>query len=597
MRLINVHTYELSTVTLDVDYGATLTYAILSHTWAEEELTLQDFVSDARETKKGFLKVKGCCEQAKKDDIDWVWIDTCCIDKTDSAELSEAINSMYAWYRCSAVCYVYLEDVPPRSPHLDVEGFEEARWFTRGWCLQELIAPPKVEFYAWDWSEVGTKWSLQSVITRVTSIPPRALLHGDLESYSVAQRMSWAANRQTKRVEDEAYCLLGIFDIHMPLIYGEGREAFLRLQHEILQRREDYSLLIWKARVKRRWMRNLEPGMVPVLPLSASYFRRGPAATDGTTCNYEDMKPFYAFRQNFPGVAPLSPVPRHPPQLTSRGLRAQVFVCPASESMLEVAPDVLLLWTEYVYRERFVCIQIVQSRNRGFVTYGRIMTSEVVLVEALTKFDILEIYLTINHQPHGSIQRWDHKSPEVLEVNLMSPENNSLVMAYAASFPASTSFLDQRQGEQLNRRQMLSHNFNPVMFDLNSSEGIKWKNWPLSLKAHVAVVGAAEKRTVVVNLWLEPFEPRCHVWVRGDSNTILYDEKDHTSWFDNESYEHATDRAEIQMFDCAALLRVSIKYFGEPIFKQSDAKPSRFVVQLILLGPNEVCENSREIMQ
>ncbi|KEY68908.1 hypothetical protein S7711_03838 [Stachybotrys chartarum IBT 7711] len=591
MRLINVHTYELSTVTLDVDYGATLTYAILSHTWAEEELTLQDFVSDARETKKGFLKVKGCCEQAKKDDIDWVWIDTCCIDKTDSAELSEAINSMYAWYRCSAVCYVYLEDVPPRSPHLDVKRFKTARWFTRGWCLQELIAPPKVEFYAWDWSEVGTKWSLQSIITRVTSIPPQALLNRELDSYSVAQRMSWAADRKTQRAEDEAYCLLGIFNIHMPLIYGEGRKAFLRLQHEILQRIEGYSFLIWSrdsfyARVcEWRW------GSLPVLASSPSSFSRGgPATMDGGVCKYEDMRLFYDSRQGFPSLAPVSDVTRHPPQLTSRGLRAQVFACPANEPMPDVTEGTLLLWTEYIHRRSYVCIPICRYQSGGFVTYGRARNSNVVLVDIETpvKFGILEIYLTITHQRDGSIPRWKYKSPEVLEVILVSPENTCLVMAYAASFPASINFLDQRQGEQLDRRQMLSHNFNSVMCDWNSSEGNKWTDWPLSLKVHIAVVGAAEKRTVVVNLWLEPFEPRCHVWIRGDSNTILYDEKNHISWFDNESYEHATDRAEIQILDGAALLRVSIKYLGEPIYQQSDTNTSRFVVRLIVLGQNEV---------
>jgi hypothetical protein len=108
---------------------------------------------------------------------------TCYIDKTSSAELSEAINSMYHWYQESGVCYTYLADVPPNA-------FSKSRWFTRGWTLQELIAPSTVIFLDQKWQEIGTKSSLQEVISEITSIPTNILLGGDLEGASIAQRMS-----------------------------------------------------------------------------------------------------------------------------------------------------------------------------------------------------------------------------------------------------------------------------------------------------------------------------------------------------------------------------------------------------------------------
>ena len=161
--------------------------------------------------------------------------DLCCIDKTSSAELSEAINSMYRWYQESGVCYAYLADVPPNA-------FSKSRWFTRGWTLQELIAPSTVIFLDQKWQEIGTKSSLQRVISEITGIPTDILLGGDLEDASIAQRMSWASKRETTRVEDAAYCLMGIFSIHMPMLYGEGERAFIRLQEEIMRVSDDHSL-------------------------------------------------------------------------------------------------------------------------------------------------------------------------------------------------------------------------------------------------------------------------------------------------------------------------------------------------------------------
>ena len=172
MRLLNSTSLELSEF-YDTEIPP---YAILSHTWGTGEVTLQDIQRPDVQSKAGFSKIMGCCNQAKLDGIEWVWIDTCCIDKTSSAELSEAINSMYAWYKDSEVCYAFLADVPPLDPFFPTDAFEKARWFKRGWCLQELIAPRKIEFYAADWTEIGTRWSLHSQIERITGIPAAFLL-------------------------------------------------------------------------------------------------------------------------------------------------------------------------------------------------------------------------------------------------------------------------------------------------------------------------------------------------------------------------------------------------------------------------------------
>ncbi|KAI1792384.1 HET-domain-containing protein [Ganoderma leucocontextum] len=190
-------------------------------------------------------KIRRACETAHGYGFRYVWIDSCCIDKTNSSEWSEAINSMYAWYRDAKVCYAYLADVPTCPPRQNPH-FEKSRWFTRGWTLQELIAPPEVVFLSEEWRYLGTKYSLASFLEKITGIDRGVLKHEvSLDLVSVAKRMSWASKRETTRLEDEAYSLLGIFDIYMPTLYGEGRRAFRRLQEEILRRIPDQSLLAW----------------------------------------------------------------------------------------------------------------------------------------------------------------------------------------------------------------------------------------------------------------------------------------------------------------------------------------------------------------
>ena len=237
MHLLNTHDLRLETFW---DERAT-TYAILSHRWGKEEVSFHDIQNlEVARTKKGFWKILNTCEVARKKGFKYMWIDTCCINKESSAELSEAINSMYQWYEASAVCYVYLSDVDTK------DQIPLSLWFTRGWTLQELLAPRNIVFYNQYWEHLGTKQTLSEVLTLSTGID-RAILSNEVpvSSRSIAQRMCWASQRITTRVEDIAYCLLGLLDVAIPLLYGEKGKAFFRLQEEIIKKSTDHSLFAW----------------------------------------------------------------------------------------------------------------------------------------------------------------------------------------------------------------------------------------------------------------------------------------------------------------------------------------------------------------
>lgn len=217
-------------------------YAILSHRWRQEEVTFQDMHRPHVKSLHGYLKLSHACDVAKGLGFEYLWMDTCCIDKTSSSELSEAINSMYMWYRNAGMCFAYLDDVETGSLLLTLQGSE---WFTRGWTLQELIAPAEVIFYTQSWSILDTRTNLASQIELITKVDYRVLLTGRVDDISVAKKMSWAANRKSARIEDEAYSLMGIFGVSMPTIYGEGRHAFVRLQEEIIRVSNDQSIFAW----------------------------------------------------------------------------------------------------------------------------------------------------------------------------------------------------------------------------------------------------------------------------------------------------------------------------------------------------------------
>ena len=245
MRLLKLEATGEFSLTNDITYPTT-PYAILSHTWGEddEEVTFEDLKDGSGKTKNGYKKLRFCGQQASRDGLQYVWVDTCCINKSNSTELSEAINSMFRWYRKAAICYVYLADVWTKDPSSNLweAAFRNSRWFTRGWTLQELIAPPLVEFFSLNGNRLGDKKSLEVQLHEITGIPVLALRGRPLSDFSFDERVLWARNRDTKREEDLAYSLLGIFDISIPVIYGEGKEnAFRRLNREWKYRLDELS--------------------------------------------------------------------------------------------------------------------------------------------------------------------------------------------------------------------------------------------------------------------------------------------------------------------------------------------------------------------
>jgi hypothetical protein len=217
-------------------------YAILSHTWGpnNEEFTYQDLLNGTGKEKKGYCKLPFCGQQAAKDGLHYFWIDTCCINKDSSTELSEAINSMFRWYHEAVKCYVFLSDVSTTASAKNCVTFRESKWFSRGWTLQELLAPACVEFFSREGDLLGDKHSRVQEISEITNIATEALEGRTMSLFSVEERMAWADRRETTCEEDKAYSLLGIFGIFMSPIYGEGQEhAFKRLRKEILAYAED----------------------------------------------------------------------------------------------------------------------------------------------------------------------------------------------------------------------------------------------------------------------------------------------------------------------------------------------------------------------
>ncbi|KAF2174746.1 HET-domain-containing protein [Zopfia rhizophila CBS 207.26] len=224
-------------------------YAILSHTWKHgQEVTFDDLMNDTGKSKAGYDKIRFCAQQAEREGLHYFWVDTCCINKADSVELQDAINSMFRWYQDAAICYVYLSDVPTAEQRASSgfsefawePAFRESRWFTRGWTLQELLAPRTVKFFSQEGQQLGDKTTLKRQIYEITGITIPALQGTPLCEFSVEERLSWQKDRQTTRKEDKAYSLLGIFSIYMLPNYGEGEEnAFKRLLKKIEKSSKD----------------------------------------------------------------------------------------------------------------------------------------------------------------------------------------------------------------------------------------------------------------------------------------------------------------------------------------------------------------------
>lgn len=294
---------------------------------------------------------------------------------------------MYRWYRDCAVCSVYLADVP--SPVI-LETFQKSRWFTRGWTLQELIAPTAVEFYSAEWREIGTKACLHKLVAEVTSISNRVLLDISwIQRLSVAERMSWAAKRKTTRIEDTAYCLLGPFNVNMPLLYGEGEHAFRRLQEEIIRRNEDTALLLWTPEASN----DGEVRGIGALAAHPDQFHRdgqmlydrargvavdiqwdrvrGGSANQLEEMLYHERQDYVAFRATLTKLLKES---HDPPSVNSRGVKITLFTVGDAgvHSHDEIDRDTLLAWTLCFYKRHasedpgLICIRLFSLGSPTF---------------------------------------------------------------------------------------------------------------------------------------------------------------------------------------------------------------------------------------
>lgn len=263
MRLLSTHTIQVDEVRTDP--GSIIpSYAVLSHVHEGDELSILDIASLHGywessaggstlpvSKQKSFEKIRRAARTARQHGHRYIWIDTCCIDHSNPADVYEAINESFSWFQEAAACYTYLADVEPTDrddPYAEKSSFRYSRWFKRAWTLPELLAPEKMEFYAQDWSHIGSKTNdkFLKLLSKASGIPADVLTgERDLDDVSISTRMQWAARRQASRTEDVGYSLLGIFGVHMNINYGEGNNAFVRLQQEILPKTHDHSLFAW----------------------------------------------------------------------------------------------------------------------------------------------------------------------------------------------------------------------------------------------------------------------------------------------------------------------------------------------------------------
>jgi hypothetical protein len=406
-------------------------YAILSHTWAEGEISYKDFVKNRNLDAAGWTKIRNCCKFAHNRGHDYVWIDTCCIDKRSSAELSEAINSMYSWYQQAEECYAYLSDVSydegfehgdetgregeggykrgdksesendandeahpnhdfkdpddelmnaneeesHRLPEIVERAFCASKWFTRGWTLQELLAPDHVYFIDRSWENVlGDMKALSALIVKITRIDEGILTehfrprHRRLHLCSVAKRMSWASRRVCTRGEDVAYSLMGIFKVNMPLLYGEGKAvAFRRLQLEIMRNSNDESIFAWK----------------PYRDESVSAWPRHGGILAGSPHDFR-------FSANIQPFSSSQWTPRQPYYQTNRGLAFQTVL---GRLTLPEIKQILKLRHNYHNKGTFLL-----PLRCWDATHGEQMKHLAILVKSLGPQDYTRV---INYQQEG----------------------------------------------------------------------------------------------------------------------------------------------------------------------------------------------------
>ncbi|KAF8961870.1 hypothetical protein BDZ97DRAFT_1733502 [Flammula alnicola] len=222
-------------------------YAILSHTWLEDEVTFEDWKLGRNLSGPGYEKLQRFCQVAAAEyEVSLGWMDTICINKDSTSELDESIRSMYRWYENSFICLTYLANTT------SLDDMPDDRWFTRGWTLQELLSPQRIKFYGKTWTPLtakeidndkpsysvgATPAPIHRVIEKATGITYSEMVFfkPGLQGGEISRRMVWAAKRTTTRGEDRAYSLMGIFSVTFTIAYGEGVErAFFRLVEQIL---------------------------------------------------------------------------------------------------------------------------------------------------------------------------------------------------------------------------------------------------------------------------------------------------------------------------------------------------------------------------
>ncbi|KAI1641627.1 HET-domain-containing protein [Daldinia loculata] len=409
MRLLEARTAKETGILKLVEKRANelLRYAILSHTWEDDEITFNDIENDkatftsakTAAAHASLSKILGACTQAADDGYDYIWIDSCCIDKRSSSELSEAINSMFAWYHDADVCYAFLLKAPNELVTTEAKAeFATNRWFTRGWTLQELLAPKDMIFFSGDWVPIGEKKFLCLLLAEITGVDFKILLGDEpLDSASIARRMSWAAQRVTTRPEDKAYCLMGIFSVNMPMLYGEGGEkAFLRLQEEIMKQSDDNSLFAW------------------VNPNSPPHAREGLLAAD----------PSYFLNSN--SIIPYQDwEPREPYTLTNRGLKISLHLTALDDYKYVAALDCPV---PPDYKDSTFLAIYLQKLSKYNDQYARIQAGQLASVR--TRGHLLTVYVPQKPKPpslegaflHHLVQLREGPPPTIYQlVCLLSP--------------------------------------------------------------------------------------------------------------------------------------------------------------------------------
>ena len=480
MYLVDTTTIEMHPFT-----GEIPKYVILSHTWGNEEVTFEAMHKLDKCTKDsaGYRKIVNSCGKAKEDGYRWVWVDTCCIDKRSSAELSEAINSMYRYYWEAEKCYAYLSDVPTLEREIqptnmvadlnrhgigtqhemkyvlydngrfaeisapssglagqqrDTSGFETSRWFKRGWTLQELLAPTTLEFYNSNWTMLGTKSSLAATIETATKIQRRYILdRSAIKKASLGLRLSWASGRKTSREEDIAYCLFGIVGVNMPLLYGEGKRAFHRLQVELLKTTMDHTIFAWSI-------------------------RHGYNAPDHRPVRYVGLlatTPFDFQPMHLADIRPFLPRTIHGSKhdVTNVGLRI-VLPCIDIES-----DTILALLHCQRERETLVGIRLKQLDDQRFVRDQFEDLSTVSSFQA-AKAELRTLYILT-------------EADEDLELNEINPRKRKLNHVTLESLPCAFRLNIRKPGDKAADRPMTSLTYPPSFYGRMQSSSLPCVSW------------------------------------------------------------------------------------------------------------------------